>query len=232
MFWLKGIWTMQKGLVFLAVGLIASAASADIILFDFESEPVDGISNGNLTELTVLDAASGLSVEISRSSGVGFDVLNGPAVPDTDNSYPASFGDQALSPFANFTESDFFVANFSSNVISVSIDAGDFAEDPDTITLQAFSGLNGTGTIVDTDVTSFTGNLTLSGNGDPNNDPVTASVSGEGIQSITFVGFGGSDFPNSVFFDNLRVSTAPIPEPGSATLLLLSASSLIVRRKR
>ena len=54
MFWLKGIWTMQKGLVFLAVGLIASAASADIILFDFESEPVDGNSNGNLTELTVL----------------------------------------------------------------------------------------------------------------------------------------------------------------------------------
>ena len=223
-------WT-RTGLVFLVVGVLAGAASADSVLFDFESEPVDGVTDGNLTELNIFDSGSGLSVDISRSSGVGFDVINDTAV-DSRNSYPPSFGDQALSPFFEFATEDFFVANFSSVVSAVSIDAGDFAEDPDTITLQAFTGLNGTGSIVETDIQSFTGNLTLSGNGDPANDPVTLSVAGQDIRSITFVGFGGSQFPNSVFFDNLTVSTA-VPEPATGTfLMLLSVTSLLVRRKR
>ena len=34
-------WT-RTGLVFLVVGVLAGAASADSVLFDFESEPVDG----------------------------------------------------------------------------------------------------------------------------------------------------------------------------------------------
>jgi hypothetical protein len=52
---------------------------------------------------------------------------------------------RTLSPFNNNSNTA-FLANFSSELLSVSLNAGDFDADADVITLSIFSGLNGTGT--------------------------------------------------------------------------------------
>jgi len=181
--------------------------------------------------LVIVDPGSGLSVTIERTSGASFDVINENSVTNSSNSYPASFASQALSPFSDFDVDDVFVATFSSIVEAVTIDAGDFAQDVDALNLSAYSNVAGTGTLLDADVGTFQGNLTNSGDNNPANDPVTLAVSQQGIRSITFVGDGGVDFPNSVFFDNLTVTTA-IPEPAAGLLFVLLAVKTFACRRR
>ena len=202
-------------------------ANGDLVT-DFESEPVDGVTDGNLTNLTVTGA--GVTVDIFRSSGIGFDVINDDAV-GTSNSFPSAvFGNQTLSPFFNPAEPDEFVANFSTAVASVSLDAGDFGVDNDVITVTAFSGLDGTGTLLDTHSILFSGNLNDPG---PENEPVTLVVdgfTGIGIRSITFGGNGGVGATNSVFFDNLQVTF--IPEPSMTLCLSAMGFGLLTRRRK
>jgi hypothetical protein len=167
------------------------------LIFDFESQPPDTVETGSITSLNMTQ--SGLTVQITRSGGASFDVHNGP--------FPSSWGAQALSPFANETAIDFFIATFSDPVDSVSIQIGDFGDDTsDLMLLRAFSGVGAGGDFLDTD-SVFWGDRDLSpaGSADP---PREASVSSAlGIRSITFVG-GSRIFSNSVYYDNIAV-----PEP-------------------
>jgi hypothetical protein len=201
----------------------AFSATSHAALFNFESE-ASSPKTGSLASLMMIDG--GLTVTISRTSGSAFDVVNDDDDFGLPDAFPAAtWGNQALSPFWAPTLPDMFNANFSMPATFVSIEAGDFGEDIDDIVLQAFSGPNGTGALIDSDtVVGYAGNMNLLGPGD---DPVLLSVSGAGIQSIRFVGGSLPTFTNSVYFDNLSVT---IPAPGALALLALAA--LAPRRRR
>ena len=83
---------------------------------------------------------------------------------------------------------------------------GDYGEDTDTLILEAYSELGGTGTLLASSTFVLTPGSSFSFS--------TLSVAASGIRSVRFIG-GSPDFPNSVFYDNLTVTNQP------ATLLLL-----------
>lgn len=83
--------------------------------------------------------------------------------------------------------------NFLTNVTSVSVDAGDFGQDPDSITLIAYSGLNATGSII----SSMSYYIPSGYAGCAN-----LAVSGAGIRSVEIS--SGYPHPNSIYIDNLH----------------------------
>lgn len=219
----------RLGRIAATVGILfmLSAGQAAAISFDFEGEPVDTSQDGSLTSLTM--TVSGLTVVITRSSGASFDVLDATAggFPDA---YPATWGDQALSPVANNDLEDFFIATFSQSVFSFSLEAGDFGRDPDDIFLEAFSGIDATGISRGTDSTTWTGDFGLN-TGDPTDPPAVLSVNSElGFRSVIFYGRADNpDFLFSVYFDNMM---ATVPEPSTGLLVGLGLVGLAVGRRR
>ncbi len=187
---------------FLLVG--AGLAHADTITFDFEGESTTGfISSLSVTE-------SGLTITVKHSPG-DFRVLD-----YTPSSAPASFGDRSI----GFVTGGTWTINFSSALSSVSIDFGDGGADADTGTLKAYSGLDGTGTLIGTDTDTLAANVKGS---------KTLSLSGTSIKSITFYSSGLADEEN-VAWDNLVAS--PVPEPGTLALLGLGMAGLGWHRRR
>ena len=88
--------------------------------------------------------------------------------------------------------------------------------------MQAFSGLNGSGTLLGTASVSQLASASFP------NDFMTASVSAAGIESIVFVG-GSPSFPNSVYYDNFTATTSStVPDGGTtAGLLIVSLVALL-----
>ena len=167
-------------ILFLTAAFLSFAThlQADIAVFDFEGAPGDGVHDGDLSTLSLTE--SGLTVTITRTSGLPFDVLNDVAggFPDA---FPApGWDDQALSPFFAETANDRFLVNFSLPVDLFGVQTGDFGGDDDDLILQAFSGLNGTGTLIDTTTDSFTGDFNMTGPGD---GPQNLVVFGSGTRS-------------------------------------------------
>lgn len=184
----------------------ASVTRADTTTFTFEGQSTTS-GSGALTSLTLTQ--SGLTATITRP-GSGFDINNIGGSVDT-----AAFGARSLDPFSASTSNTQFIANFSQSLSSVSLDFGDFGGDADTLLLQAFSGANGTGTLLGS------ANASLVGVGSTFTF-LTLSVTAPGINSIRFIG-GSATFPNSVYYDNLSATfgTQPNPVPEPTTLLLL-----------
>jgi len=213
-----------------AMGLLfmMSAGPASAVSFDFESEPVVTTQDGSLTSLTM--TVDGLTVVITRSSGASFDVLDATAggFPDA---YPDTWGDQALSPSANKTLDDFFIATFSESVVFFSLESGDFGRDADDIFLEAFSGVDGTGASLGMDSTTWNGDFGLNP-GDPSDPPAVLAVgSEEGFRSVTFYGRGpDAEFLFTTYFDNFTATT--VPEPSTALLLGLGLVGIAVGRRR
>lgn len=200
-----------------AVALLTLAsqvlARADTVNFDFESEPATFVAPpqtvrpGSLTGLTM--TLSGLTVNINRS-GSRFDIVENSG---DQSGKPAAYGSRSLDPFFNSSDNSPFIANFSQAVAGVSIDMGDYGGDTDTLVLEAYSGLDGTGTLLDSATFVLTPGSAF--------DTATLTVTAPGIMSIRFIG-GSANFPNSVFYDNLRVTFTPqasVPEPASMLLL-------------
>jgi hypothetical protein len=195
-----------------------SVMYADTLTFNFEGAATT--TGGALTTYT--ETHSGVTMTLTRP-GSSFDItdLAGNA------GVPASYGSRTLDPFANDTSNTPFIANFSALITSASISMGDFVpSDTDTILLEAFSGANGTGTLLSSDSVTCcdvgTGFVFT-----------TVSVSAGTIGSLEFIG-GSSDFPNSTYDDNIVVTTAvgAVPEPGSIVLLATMIGGAYFLRRR
>ncbi len=217
----------KLGSLALGVSLLAAAgptaAYADVVTFTFENLPVQHL----LTSLTL--GGGGLTATLTRP-GSNFAI--------TDESFlsgfgfPSSWGQRTLDPFDDLSTNTPFFLNFSQAITGLSIDMGDLGCDllcdNDVLTLQLFSGLDGTGTLLGTATTTlFNNGLVFSF--------ATPSVTASGARSARFVGVG--DTPNSVYYDNITVTftpTAAVPEPGTLALMAsgLLGVGLIRRRKR
>jgi hypothetical protein len=215
-------------LAILLLSVVAGgAAQADTANFNFEGQPAtftsppQGVRPGALTSLTM--TVSGLTVVITRP-GSRFDVVDNTAA--NQGGKPAAFGARSLDPFFDINNTP-FVANFSQDVSGISIDMGDYGgSELDTITLEAFSGLDGTGTLLGSTTTTCCGGEAFAF--------ATLSVTVPGIRSIRFIG-GSAGFPNSVFYDNLVATFAPAvatPEPATIALFGTGLIGFAAKRRR
>ncbi len=184
---------------------VALYGSAQAATFDFEAESAG--SKGP----TLVQIDSGLTLTITRIGGGDIEVALRAA-------YPATWGSHALSPFLD-TGAGAFLLTFSSAISSISVDVGDFAPSDDDV----FSLTAGTGFDSDTQPGS-TGFPTFS----------TLTVAG--VNTFTAVLSGGStSFPQSVFWDNIKVTEASqVPVPGTLALLALGLAGIgpAARRRR
>ncbi len=204
-----------KAVLAWTLAVASTAAAGAPITFDFESEPA---TLGGAYVVRAL-TQGGLTMTLRRQGGTAFDIEAAvPAAP-----YPPGFGVRQLTPFAVNVGAP-FVASFSAPINSFSIAYGDFGSDADTLTLQAYSGLDGTGTLL----ASAFDNYGI--NAFPVFDTVT--VAAAGIRSVVFIG-GGPPFTHSVYYDNIVVDTvAAVPEPPTALLLALAGALLVGGRRR
>ena len=214
----------RAGVVASAMGaMVLGAATRSIavpVTFDFEDQvATDNNFNppGALTTLTMIKG--GITATMTRAGGKRFDITNATA---GGFPLPAGQGDKALSPFFDTTPGA-FVVNFSQPLGSVSVLEGDFQpSDADSLSLQAFSGLNGTGTLLGTATNTLPDNT---GSGWLFR---SLSLSGlAGAQSVVMDG-GSPSFPTSVFFDNLTVNA--VPEP--ATLCIAGGAFVLITTRR
>lgn len=191
----------------------ADVARAEPLTFDFEGTTATSPpTNGALTNLTLTQA--GFTVTITRP-GSAFDISN-----LSGSTGAGAFGARSINPFfdigsppPNLRQAP-FIANFSSAVSSVSIDMLISNPDNGGLLLEAFSGLDATGTRLGSDLFPFSMGFGI-------NLLRTLTVNAPGINSIRFVG-GAFNGQNTAFYDNLRVEpqqVEAIPEP--ATLVLL-----------
>jgi len=152
---------------------------------NFDSEATT--SGGALSSLSI--SSNELSATITRRDS-NFDI-------------ELANGNNKLSPFSDTGGDTEFVIDFNVPMDFVQINFGDFGGDPlDMATLKAYSGANGTGTLLDTSSnTLFSSSKFFSS--------VFLSVSsfGAGIMSVTITGGTASgtapNFPHSVFYDSL-----------------------------
>ncbi|MCA9135694.1 MAG: PEP-CTERM sorting domain-containing protein [Planctomycetales bacterium] len=188
-----------------------AAWSATTVVFDFESIEVLDNPGSTLFDTPLVLNSGGIEMAISHESNLQF------AVNSRNNAtWVNRYDFNALSAFNGATgtsqlDPGAFILDFNRPIDSISVDMGDFGQESDTLVLQAFSGSSGTGTLLGED-TGFI--PTINGFVFEN-----LSVAQSGIRSVRMI--GGSEFiPNSVFYDNITVTTA-IPEPSSTVLLVL-----------
>jgi PEP-CTERM motif len=206
------------------LSLTAGNARADIV-FGFEDQmATSGIGGSPGTYTFLSETVGGLTLSLTRP-GSTFDIFDTTTAP---GDFPAAWGNRTLDPFSDFSTATPFVANFSSPISSFAMSYGDFDGDSDTGTIMAYSGLNGTGTLLGS-ASDVYGDQSLPDQFD------TFGVAADGIQSVVFIG-GSSAFPNSVYYDNLDVTVGATvaPEPASLTLLGIGIAGLGLRswRKR
>ncbi|MFO0943047.1 MAG: hypothetical protein U0930_20105 [Pirellulales bacterium] len=197
----------QPLLIVLLFSFAPSVADADLI-FDFEDQ------QGVVGVVSLAYVKPDLTMTITRSSGATFDV---------DATGATGFFNGSLSPFNGIggaSIDDVFQFELSSPVAFITVDAGDFGGDADNLRLEAFTGAGLTGN-------SFVAQATLPGGGS-NFGFVSMQLARSpleaGFQSFTLRG-GGTQFPNSVYYDNFAFRLSAVPEP-SAGIFVLVASLL------
>lgn len=202
---------------FAALAVAVSAFGfAQAQTFDFESVPDSGgHSAGGYTSLSMTSGSQ--TLVITRPSLAAFDVT------DMSPGTPASWGHRTLSPFFS-TGGGPFMLNFSIGISSFHVEVGDFLpSDDDTAYFSAYTGASGTGTLLGT----FSATLPGSGSGF-----LYTSLSGGGSPAAMSIVMGGgsSTFPDSLFWDNIHVTS--VPEPASIAGFGLAGLMLLARRKK
>ena len=208
--------------VALALGL-SSSAKAGSALFDFEDQATttqDGLS-------TLALSNAGVNATLDRG-GQTFGLLD-----ISNQSGTSAFGARTLVP--GTTGNNVFNVNFSQPISTVSLQYGDFGAKTDTLTLTAWSGPSGTGTLM--------GISQINLPAVPNTfTSQTLSLTTNGAQSVQFDGgaagaSGATD--NSVYYDNLAVTTGStgggttsVPLPAAAWTAPLGAALALLAAKR
>lgn len=228
---------LMLAVVVSSVSLLAAAAadaSVSQTIFDLEDQPLTGALAGDdpgaLTSLTLTQPE--LSMTITRPGDPNqFDVydLND---NDFDIPFPTYWGERSISPwFSN--DGTAYVADFSKPVQSVLIDMGDFGGDADNLFIEAYSGPNASGTLLDSMITQLPG-----GGSTWTGATLSVATTNPQINSIRFMG-GDDDYevpgfgftlevPNSVYYDNFSVV---VPEPSSLALFAGLAAFALRRRR-
>lgn len=215
----------MKGLLVIALTVGVTAASQAYSLFDFESSTATSNYSGSTGGYTSLSQTNaGLNLTITRSTGNRFDVFDNPTMGGGFH-FPLTWGNRSLSPFFASAANDYFVGNFSSQINAVELEALDFSPDSDTIVMQVWSGLSGTGTLLATVTNTWGTNV------GPSYMAVGWNANGSGnyARSIVFRG-GSTPAPQSMFIDNIAASA--VPEPATMAALGIGALALIRRRRQ
>lgn len=201
-----------------AASCLTASAMAAPIAFNFEELAVQ-------SSATITSTQGGITMTITRNDGGNLEIMN------LSSSANASFGNRTLGNFIPPYNSILRI-NFSQAIVDAALSFGDYNQDDDSpVTLQAFSGLNGTGSLIDTDTTNFFGNnsIELGQSG-----PLVLSVAGTGITSLILT--SGGQFPGTLFVDNVVVNVASeVPEPASLLtfgIAGLAAATVGWRRRR
>lgn len=167
------------------------------------------------------ESNSGLTMTLSRQTAphapwTTFDVTN------NQFTMPVSFGYRSLNPFTN-SSAKAFIANFSAPLSGFALEFGNFGALGVTysLTLNAYTGLNGTGTLLGSVTVPWSGCLCVG-------ESSMASFSGlSGIQSVTFMG-GNAEYPNGMYYDNfIATPESTVPE-GNTFLLLASGLPILL----
>jgi hypothetical protein len=198
----------------IAFGLyLFSTQAGAATVFDFEDQ-----TSGSYSSIT--STVGGITTSIYRANGNPLTVLGiGPPAWQSHSLIGTDFPD--VVPPAGI------IANFSTALTSASIQFGDFGGDDDTVWLEAWSGLNGTGTLLGSSNLFYPASRDIS-NGDI--DIGSLTVFGTGIQSLRFYSTGDANYtPDSVYWDNLSVT---VPEPGTLSLLTMGIFSLMFGKRR
>jgi len=206
------------------VSILTSASSlqAGIVTFDFESTPATFISPpdssrpGALTSLGL--SSSGLTISISRTNSTHFDIVDNNG---NQAGKSASFGNRSLDPFFSPGPNTGFIVNFSSALSAFQLSFGDYGQDAETLTLNAYSGLNGTGTVQSFVLAS---NDDSCGGGACTWTTTALSFFGT-AQSVDF----GSNSGQALY---TGIGVTPVPLPASGLLMLFGSAGLGLFRSR
>lgn len=202
----------------LGCGLTTTASAS--ILWDFEEQP---IASNPTSVPSVVSTQSGVTLTVLKPDGSNLQIWDLSTFAG-----PPSWGMRSIGNFETTTNP--IVLNFSTAVSSFSLQTGDYdADDDSPVTIQAFSGLNGTGSLLGTATADYPAGKDVS-----LGDVLTLGIPASGILSVVYT--SGGAFPGSMFIDNVMASVGTVTTPEPSTLAIASVASLLglgyLRRRR
>lgn len=201
---------MKRAVILVAlISLISGAVGKAAVTFDFEGVTSTALPRAGAYTLLVM-TQDGVTATLIRTSGAAFDIVWN---MDTQAGKPLSWGGKSLDPFVAQPAGDAFLVDFSLPVLAFSTEFGDYgpSDDDSPVTLAAYSGPSGTGSLVGTDSAAWDANAGFPGFGS------LSISSGLPFRSVLFTSAGR--YANSLFWDNLTVvPVSSSPTPGALVL--------------